>query len=241
MKTITFPVGYRPNYLKQFLDSLATQNLDGYEIICSAENHPGCINVLETHELPITILRKFNSSGVRSHSGARDNMYQVLSYAFKIGSDFNVHLEDDYLLSPDAIDLASWYYEMFKNDPLAYMSYGLFNWQSRGEDFSGVETADAFHGLGWCTFKEGWEACYDKCWYDDILARKYANAYGWDWAVQAAFKEYKYKSIIPLISRTSHVGRINGTCCTIEFFDKTYVNLKWNETERVQEFVLKGV
>jgi len=118
---------------------LASQGIDGYEIICSAENHPRCISILEEHKLPITILRKENSSGVRSHSGARDNMYNVLSNAFKAGSDFNVHLEDDFLLSPDAIDLANWYYENFKNSPLAYMSYGLFNWGSSGDDYSGLE------------------------------------------------------------------------------------------------------
>jgi hypothetical protein len=241
MKTITFPVGYRPTYLKQFLDSLATQNLDGYEIIASAENHPKCISILEEHELPITILHKQNSSGVRSHSGARDNMYNVLSYAFNNGSDFNVHLEDDFILSPDAMDLAEWYYQNFKDEPMKYMCYGLFNWGSKGDDYAGVVTATTFHGLGWCAFKENWYACYDKCWYDDALARKYANAYGWDWAVEAYFKEYNCKSLLPAISRTKHVGRLNGTCCTIQFFDKTYPSLQWNEKEQIKDFELRKV
>ena len=216
MKTITFPVGYRPNYLEQFLDSLESQDLSGYKIICSAENCTECIHVLETCAIPLIILHKANSSGVRSHSGARDNMYNVLNYAFNLGSDFNVHLEDDFLLAPDAIDLANWYYKTFKNNPLAYMCYGLFNWGSAGDDFSGVVSAPTFHGLGWCAFKENWETCYSKCWYDDTLARKYANAYGWDWAVEAFFKEYSCKSILPVLSRTKHIGRINGTCCTID-------------------------
>lgn len=239
MKTITFPVGYRPVYLKYFLDSLSKQSLSDYTIICSAENHAGCINLLETYGLPITILRKANSSGARSHSGARDNMYNALNHAFKIGSDFNVHLEDDFLLSPDALDLANWYYETYKNNPMEYMSYGLFNWSSAGDDYAGLTTAPAFHGLGWCAFKENWEACYSKCWYDDDLARKYANAYGWDWAVEAYFKEYKCKTILPLISRTYHIGRLEGTCCTVEFFDKTYVGLRWNQTERIKEFIMR--
>ena len=239
MKTITFPVGYRPTYLKQFLDSLASQDLSDYKIICSAENHPGCIQILEEHPLPITILRKNNSSGSRSHAGARNNMYNVLNHAFNSGSDFDVHLEDDFLLSPDAINLASWYYENFKDNPLAYMAYGLFNWASGGKDFSGLTTAPAFHGLGWCAFKENWEECYGKYWYDDTLARKYANAYGWDWAVQGAFKEFKYKTILPLISRTKHVGRLDGTCCTVDFFDEIYPHLKWNETEKIKDFILR--
>lgn len=239
MKTITFPVGYRPNYLKQFLDCLSKQNLDGYTIIASAENHFGCINTLKDCGLPITILRKPNSSGRKSHSGARDNMYNVLSYAFKNGSDFNVHLEDDFILSPDALDLANWYYDNYKDAPMTYMCYGLFNWGSTGTDYNGLVEAPTFHGLGWCAFKENWDACYDKAWYDDALARKYAKAYGWDWAVEGYFKEYKCKSILPSVSRTYHVGRIDGTCCTVDFFDKTYVGLVWNQTERVTEFELR--
>jgi hypothetical protein len=239
MKTITFPVGYRPTYLKQFLSCLENFDLSDYKIFCSAEKCPPCIKILEECKLPLTILHKPNSSGVRSHSGARDNMFNVLNYAFKSGSDFNLHLEDDFLLSPDAIDLANWYYETFKYKPITYMSYGLFNWSSKGDDFSGVTTAPAFHGLGWGAFKENWESCYGKVWYDDELARKHANAYGWDWAVQAAFKEFNYKSIIPLISRTAHVGRVDGTCCTVSFFDATYTGLVWNKTERIKEFTMR--
>jgi hypothetical protein len=239
MKTITFPVGYRPDYLKQFLGSLTCQDLSGYTVICSAEDCIGCVRVLEACDIPLVILRKENSSGIRSHSGARDNMYNVLNYAFNLGSDFNVHLEDDFLLSPDAIGLANWYYGGFKDNPLTYMSYGLFNWGSIGDDFSGVVTAPTFHGLGWCAFKENWEKCYSRCWYDDILAGKYADAYGWDWAVEAYFKEFGYKSILPSISRTKHIGRLNGTCCTVEFFDKTYPSLVWNATRRIKEFILR--
>lgn len=239
MKTITFPVGYRPVYLKQFLDSLSKQPISDYTIICSAENSPECLDVLEHWGNPITILRKPHSSGRKSHVGARDNMYNVLSTAFKMGSDFNVHLEDDFILSPDAIDLANWYYNCYKDTPMTYMCYGLFNWSSAGNDYAGLTEAPAFHGLGWCAFKENWYTCYDKCWYDDNLARKYANAYGWDWAVEAYFKEYKCKTILPLISRTYHAGREDGTCCTTDFFDKTYIGLVWNQTERIKDFVMR--
>jgi len=238
MKTITFPVGYRPTYLTQFLNYLKGYDLSDYKIICSAENSPPCISILETCGLPLTILRKPNSSGVRSHSGARDNMYNVLSYAFNSGSEFNVHLEDDFLLAPDVFYLVDWYYRNFKDKPLTYMSYGLFNHESRGEDYAALEIINVFEGLGWCTFKEGWELCFDKNWYDDTYARKHFNTYGWDWAVSGSFLEFGYKGIRPLIARTNHGGRIDGTCCTAAHHDKHYGNLKWNKTEIVKEFRL---
>jgi len=240
MKTITFPVGYRPNYLANFLGYLSKYDLTDYKIVCSAEASPECIKLLEESSLPITILRKKNSSGHRSHSGARDNMYNVLSYVFnELGTDFNVHLEDDFILSPDVFYLSDWYYNNFKDSPLAYMSYGLFNWASGGEDYEGITKVKAFHGLGWCAFKENWKGCYGKYWYDDVLARKYANAYGWDWAMQAAFKEFNWEGLVPCISRTFHDGRINGTCCTVAFYDKTYTGLIWNQTETIKDFVIR--
>ena len=241
MKTITFPVGYRANYLKEFLNCLAVQDIEDYTIICSAENSPQCIDILEKSPLQIHILRKPNSSGQKSHSGARDNMFNVLSNAFGVyKSDFNLHLEDDFLLAPDAVNLANWYYENFKDNPMAYISYGMFGFAPRGEDYTALEEVPFFEGLGWCTFKEGWEACYSKCWYDDTLARKYFNAYGWDWAVQAFFKEYNAKALRPLINRTQHNGRVGGTCCTVTHHDKHYTPLKWNKTEKITEFKIIG-
>lgn len=238
MKTITFPVGYRPVYLKQFLGYLKNYDLSDYKIICSAEACPPCIKILEECDLPLTILHKPNSSGRKSHSGARDNMYNVLSAAFKLGSDFNVHLEDDFVLSPDVFDLANWYYETFKETPLTYMSYGLFNHSSGGDDFSGLEIITAFEGLGWCTFKECWELCFNKYWYDDKFAKKHFNTYGWDWAMMGAYKEFGYKGIRPLIARTNHDGRTDGTCCTAVHHDAHYANLIWNKTQKIKEFRL---
>ena len=106
MKTITFPVGYRPGYLKNFLAELEKHDIADYEIVCSAEACQPCIDILEASPLPIKILRKPNSIGRRDHGGARDNMYNVLNHVFtEMNSEFNVHLEDDFILSPDMFDL----------------------------------------------------------------------------------------------------------------------------------------
>lgn len=238
MKTITFPVGYRPNYLTQFLNYLKKYDLSDYKIICSAENCPPCVNILKTCDLPLTILHKPNSSGVSSHNGLRDNTHHVLNYAFKSGSNFNIHFEDDLVLSPDVFDLANWYYESFKDKPLTYMSYGLFNHASGGDNFCGLEIIDSFEGLGWCTFKEGWGTCFNKYWYDDIFAKKYFNTSGWDWAMSGAFREFGYKGIRPLIARTNHDGKYGGVHCTAAHQDIHFTNLNWNKTQIIKEFEL---
>jgi len=240
MKTITFPVGYRTNYLIEFLNTLGRQNLEGYEIFASCEDSPKCINILEICGIPMHILRKPQSSGMKSHAGARANMYNALNSAFEAGSTFNLHLEDDFLLAPDAVDLANWYYENYKDRPTTYTSYGLFGFAPRGDDYTLLEEVPFFEGLGWCAFKENWEACYKRAWWDESLAKEYYKAYGWDWNVQAYFRKYSCKAIRPLINRTQHNGRVGGTCCTVPHHDKHYVPLKWNQTERITEFKLEG-
>jgi len=240
MKTITFPVGYRPQYLIQFLDCLEKQNLEGYTIFCSAEASPACIKLLKNCKLDLNILYKNNSSGIKSHSGAKANMYNVLNAAFIAGSTFNLHLEDDFLLAPDAVDLANWYYDKFKDRPTTYTSYGLFGFAPRGEDYTALEEVPFFEGLGWCAFKENWEQCYKQAWYDNTLVKKYFKAHGWDWSVQAFFKEYGFKALRPLINRTQHNGRMHGTCCTVRHHDTHYKPLKWNTTERIIDFSLTG-
>jgi hypothetical protein len=241
MKTITFPVGYRPGYLSEFLTCLENQDLNDYTIVASAEKCPKCIEILEDSPLDITVLVNQKSSGTKSHSGARINMYNALSYAFaSLKTDFNVHLEDDFLLSPDALNLANWYYNNFKDKPESYISYGFFGFNPRGDDYSAIEEVTFFEGLGWCTFKENWYKCFSRCWFDDTLAREYFNAYGWDWAVQAYFRKYRGKALRPLINRTQHNGRFDGTCCTVEHHDKHYTPLKWNKTEKVTEFRIIG-
>lgn len=241
MKTITFPVGYRPNYLIEFLNCLEKQNLDGYTIFCSAENSPECIKILQMSGMDLNIVYKPNSIGKQNHAGARDNMFNVLNTAFNAGSTFNLHLEDDFLLAPDVVDLANWYYDNYKERPMTYISYGMFGFGSHGNDYTVLEEVPFFEGLGWCAFKENWETCYKKAWYDTELAKKYFGpSHGWDWSVQAFFKEYGYKALRPLINRTQHNGRIGGTCCTVQHHDKHYTPLKWNQTERVTEFKIVG-
>lgn len=236
MKTITFPVGYRTNYLKEFLDCLKKQDLHDYTIFCSAEASPQCIEILKTCGLVINIVLKPGSTGAKSHDGARANMFNALNSAFGAGSTFNLHLEDDFLLSPDAVNLANWYYNNYKDKPLTYMAYGMFGCSPRGDDYTALEEVPFFEGLGWCAFKENWESCYKPNWHNDALAMEYTGRYGWDWAVQGYFKKNKCKALHPLINRTQHNGRHGGTCCSPEHHDAHYVPLKWNQTELITEF-----
>lgn len=239
MKTITFPAGYRPNYLKNFLSYLKRYNLPDYTIVCSVENYQPCIELLKNSEVPIITIFNPNSSGAKSLSGCSDNTYNVLNYVFsELKTDFNVHLEDDLLLSPDVFNLSNWYYEMFRGVPLSYMNYGLFNHESRGKDYTATESVTIFEGLGWCTFKEGWYSCFNKYWYDNKYAIKHFNTYGWDWAIMGAFKEFGFRGIRPLIARTNHDGRQEGTNCTVEYHDSHFANLKWNQNEIINEFKL---
>ncbi|MDP8202782.1 MAG: hypothetical protein P9M11_11680 [Candidatus Tenebribacter burtonii] len=57
----------------------------------------------------------------------RKNPFNLLNTAFNFGSEFNIHLEDDLLVSQDMINLANWYYDNFKSNPSEYSVYGFFH------------------------------------------------------------------------------------------------------------------
>ena len=108
MKTLTLTVNNRPGYLRQLLDSLRRNNVDGYDLLyCAVE--PGCPEVLDVCKAIDFIPTHVHLNAERL--GVRENPYQALRAVFDMGSDFNVYLEDDLLVSPDALDLANWYLE----------------------------------------------------------------------------------------------------------------------------------
>ena len=236
MKTITFPVGYRPNYLIEFLDCLKQHDLSDYTIICSAENCQPCIDILNSCEIPMTILHNKDSLNAKSITGVRTNPYNALKHAFDIGSDFNVHLEDDLILAPDVFNLSDWYYNTYKDAPLSYMSYGLFNHDSCCDRLDVLEVIHSFEGLGWCIFKENWEACFDRYWFDDELGFRHLKSTGWDWAISGAYAEFGYHAIRPVTARTNHNGRDDGTHCTTVFHDSKFIPLNWNTSNVITEF-----
>jgi len=106
-KTVTLVAFKRPEYTAKVLESLKANNLEGYTLIMSLEpGHEETRRVCETVDfMPHEVIVQTQNLGVNWHNKT------IYDYVFRIGSELNVALEDDTPLSPDALDLANWYFE----------------------------------------------------------------------------------------------------------------------------------
>lgn len=226
MKIITLPVATRPHYLKQMLNTLKQNNLDGWKLYVNAEPNKDVIDVINEIDFIETSLI-VNSERL----GVRHNPFNVLDRAFEDGAEFVFHIEDDLILSPDALDLANWYYDTFKDNPTTHINYGMFTYESdpdRPEDINVI--VDKFVGLGWCTFSDNWYNYFQPNWFNDEINKVVwgPNTWGWDWSIAAIAKTQHLTSLQPLCGRSNHIGRSGGTYCAPAFHDQTFPQIVIN-------------
>lgn len=237
MKSITLTAYNRPKYFSTTIEHILKNNIEKYYIFVRVEPSPlldQIINIFDNinhNNKQITINQ--------SRLGHRRNQYESINDAFVNGSVFNIHFDDDLFISQDATNLADWYYENYKNDPLKYLNYGLFNYGSNSENPNNITVIEnGFVGLGWASFKENWEYYFKPNWFKDDLSIKHngTTAIGWDWQMTGLAKEFNLKSLMPTYSRTNHNGRENGTCCDYNHHDKSFSNLNWNDDKIIKDF-----
>lgn len=206
MKTITLPVYRRADRLKETLAGLRRNRLDGYTLFVQAE--PG---YPEVHDLA----RKIDFMPVSLEVnpvrlGLNGNIQAALTRAMKAGSEFNVALEDDILLAPDALDLAEWFYAHPARD--AYASLGFFAYKSDAEAPREVRETQDFRSWGYCFGRASWERYFVqalKFRYPIDPSVKHQDM--WDFWVQFYFVMNGIPTLHPALSRSNHLGLDDGT------------------------------
>jgi hypothetical protein len=211
MKTITLTTWNRPDYTALALEALRNNDVSGYSLFVNAE--PGC-------ELTIDTIRKIDFMPVslcvnEEPLGINWNNRAAYDRAFSAGSLFNIAIEDDVLLSPDAIDLANWFYD--NPECRRYAALNLFN-NSRDLRFPESILEDTtFRPWGFCLM----------CEEDETLIRPHwmCDPRGWDWSVSQILREHNRKTLTPALSRSRNIGRLGGTHCTPEYHDECFTGL----------------
>ena len=214
-KTITITVHNRPHLLRTLLKDLVRNYLVGWDIFLSVEptrEREEAINVIE--EILSDIDHEIILPNVKQ--GVRDNPFGLLSYVYdEIGSDVNIYLEEDIVISPDITKIADWYMTLPRDAYNAYAGISLCNKNSLNKDYSDKDSQSFFvdsynwSALGFIVDKQGWRDQLKFNWHrdDHHLKRR-----GWDYSVQAHISWHGLKWLIPEISRSTHVGK-HGTHC----------------------------
>lgn len=240
MKTISITAYNRPEYLQQTLRGLTACIPSEWHLFASVDPSDKTPQIEEC----IAAAQGFASKNItinKERKNHRRNQHDAIAMAFAAGSTFNLHLDDDLFISPDALRLAYFYKKTFSAAPLTCGSYGLFNY---GSDASCsrdiVIRKGTFTGLGWCSFKENWEMYFSPHWFDDTYAQRTWGiaTTGWDWNVHGFFRQHGIYECFPALSRTNHAGRENGTCCDKNFYDKTFVCTPMSD-QNINDFIVR--
>lgn len=221
MNTITIAAYNRPAYLNQVLLALARSIracswrvdtiLIGIDPPKSGEDDTNFHFVLD-------IANFFNLSdlGIKhevvvwpEHLGVSEAPRRLLQRAFMFGSDYNLHLEDDTVLSLDAlnfvqsceshVDLCCLYSPLGDEAPDCYLIHRHFRvW-------------------GWAATRECWRSLISPTW-----NWKTEHPLGWDASLEVMVCKEGEDIRSPLLSRVTNIGRENGTFQTPEGWDRDF-------------------
>lgn len=223
LKTISITAYKRPEYLKQVLASIqANKFVDQYELFLGLE--PGNNEIVDLVKSIDWIKTHIYVNDVVL--GVRKNPHKLMNKVFLAGSIMNVYLEEDVIISPDALSMANWYLETQPEN--AWLSLNFLDYGSSTARPYVLIASKKFNALGFCVKSWAWREHFSRFWMsDDGTKRVYGEEYsGWDWAVTAHLKENAgLKTLTPMLSRSNHIGRNGGVHASPEFHDKIFPHL----------------
>ena len=227
INTITICAYNRPDYLDQVLESLyvALRLCPEFQVerIFIGVDQGGITNPIEFPGYNLEVVYWSEHLGVTEHPR------RLLQYVFvERGSNFNLHLEDDTVVAPDAIRLVEWFRSRL-TDPAHILS---LHSRSTSLDCNPalVEPRSDFGVWGWATTQ--------------YVARRYilpwwnhrrTEPLGWDHSLTGVVEMYGLKVVSPLLSRVENIGREGGAHQTPEGWDTEMEGLVCAGPDQMQE------
>jgi glycosyltransferase involved in cell wall biosynthesis len=236
-KFIVIPAYNRPLNLQIMLNSLKAQllPLDDYEIIISIDGEG------DKAEEVIRVAEDFGRAQVFRHKTRlrlNHNTFWLMDYVFSyLWATHVVYIEDDVILSPDALNLVEWYIshakEMrFVDDIDDISAYCLCQLHWRGEP-DRVYLAQTFVSWAFLIDRYQWERYFRPAWRDPRKT--------WDKATDRYIRLQgdRIYNAFPELSRASNTGR-EGTTFTPEKFDILMDGHEYNQGREAYDFQFVG-
>ena len=221
-------LGYRrPDYLRRSLEALdSCRGVADYGLTISIDGPPNpttraCFEVVEMFDARkfarFSAVQHGQNHGINWHNA---KMYDSL---FGGGVDQLVCVEDDAVLTPDALEMASWFFDDLADSArYAFLSLGCL-----AREMKHPGKVDEFVGLGtswaYCLTRATWHTL--RPWWN----HKVDYPVGWDWALTRALHIEGMVALQPQVSRVENIGREGGVNAYPEWFDANMLNLVKSE------------
>jgi hypothetical protein len=162
------------------------------------------------------------------HLGVSEAPRRLLQYVFsELESAFNLHLEDDTVISPDALNLVDWY----ERNLDAFWARGLLcltlhSPSSTHENKDVVYRRSDFGVWGWAMDFFRWRGYLSQWWNH----RRY-EPLGWDYSATDMLHRCNLQVAAPALSRVCNIGREGGTFQTPAGYDLDFAGKTWARSE----------
>ena len=211
-KSITIIGWRRPSFMNQMLEFLVKNDLNGWDIYVGLDPHKVTDNehraAIQKHVPQAKVFWRDWNSRLKRHHAISRNTHDIINKAYSNGSEYNIHLEDDVIVSPDITQLADWYgqnefHDIFclsfanarRNLPVCELDNPARAVVRSGDIYE--ENQSGLHGFAHCTRRREW--------FDFISASTFGHN-GWDWGWAWEIINKKMDTLIPYITRCDHVG-----------------------------------
>jgi tetratricopeptide (TPR) repeat protein len=216
IKSISITGYRRPKYFRQLLECLVENDLHGWKVEIQLEPSP---YVGDYIGIAKELLSGYQCAiSVNPYLlGVRLNPFALLSRLFEGGSDIVLYLEEDMVISRDAVELANWYSQNAQDDImclslLAGASPGLISCPGH-EDI--LFKSKMFNSWGFALTRQNWSRHFQPRWmidYPSSLDFDGKKTIGWDWSMfHYLARSGGLYALSPVTARATHSGRDGGT------------------------------
>lgn len=217
MRTITMICYDRPGYLRQAVAAIranapASLGFDSVHIFAEPKHSPEMRQLLASIEcddtgVPFFVHRNSVKLGVDA------NGFQALSFVFDtLQSDFNVHIEEDVVISPDALAMCVRY--QFNADDPTVLCYCLHNHAGEKPMTGNIELVKREYGFspyGWAATRFNWQTWLKPEWFTNRWSPDGKERYGWDWSLNFHSQYTRTAHVlVPVVSRATTIGEFGG-------------------------------
>lgn len=205
VRTLSLTAYNRPDYLRQTVDAL-----NGCEALDQFERVFVSIDASDQQDAVLSAVNRLKLSTIvyvhTEHLGLNANIKFALQQAFA-GSQFNVHLEDDIVLSPDALRFVLW---AAPQVPVVE----LFSRRVGEADPGSCSFHPHFNPWGWACAAEVFKRFIEPDW--ELRLKQVPT---WDLALHSVMAANCLQALRPHLSRSKHIGR-TGTTQMEAYFDQ---------------------